>query len=99
MNNQIVTLEKSGTVTFKAQYKLIWYKRNSEIFDENDSIKSYKIQLFFENGKNVNDYVVMPKNISNVDLYINDNIEMFMRLWFERCKNMKNCMTNINMMD
>ena len=99
MNNQIVTLEKSGTVTFSAKYKLIWYKRNSEIFDENDSIKSYKIQLFFENGKNVKDYVVMPKSILNVDLYIKDNIDMFMGLWLERCKNMKNCMTNIDLMD
>ena len=38
-NNQIVTLENSATITFTTQYKLIWYKRASEIFNENDSVK------------------------------------------------------------
>ena len=77
MNTQIVTLENTGTLQLIAQYKLIWYKRESEIFNENDSSKSYKIKLFFENGKNIKDYVVLPKSISNVDLYIKENIDMF----------------------
>ena len=96
MNNQIVTLENTGTFHFTARYKLIWYKREAEIFNENDSVKSYKIQLFFENGKNIKDYVVLPKSILNVDLYIKENIDMFMGLWMERCKYMKNCVTNIS---
>ena len=37
MNNQIVTLEKPGSVFFTAQYKLIWYKRDSAIFIENET--------------------------------------------------------------
>ena len=93
--NQIVTLENTGTLQLIARYKLIWYKREAEIFNENDSSKSYKIQLFFENGKNIKDYVVLPKSISNVDLYIKDNIDMFMGLWMERCKYMKNIVTII----
>ena len=102
--NQIVTLENTGTLQLIAQYKLIWYKREAEIFNEKKilqksvgyiTVKSYKIQLFFENGKNIKDYVVLPKSISNVDLYIKENIDMFMVLWMERCKYMKNCVTII----
>ena len=95
MNTQIVTLENTGTLQLIARYNLIWYKREAEIFNENDSVKSYKIQLFFENGKNIKDYVVLPKSISNVDLYIKENIDMLMSLWMERCKYMKNCVTII----
>ena len=73
MNHQIVTLEKSAT----AKYKLIWYKRDSEILNQTDRVKSYKIQLFFENGKSVKDYTVLPINISNVDLYIKENVDLF----------------------
>ena len=95
MNNQIVTLENTRTLQLIAQYKLIWYKREAEIFNENDSSKSYRIQLYFENGKNIKDYIVLPKSISNVDLYIKENIDMLMGLWMERCKYMKNCVTII----
>ena len=55
MNHQIVTLEKSGSVSFTAKHKLIWYKRDSEILNKTDRVKSYKIQLFFENGKSIKD--------------------------------------------
>ena len=95
MNNQIVTLENTRTLQLIAQYKLIWYKREAEIFNENDSSKSYRIQLYFENGKNMKDYIVLPKSISNVDLYIKENIDMLMGLWMERCKYKKNCVTII----
>ena len=77
MNHQIVTLEKSGSDNFIAKYKLIWYKRDSEILNQTDRVKSYKIQLFFENGKSVKDYTVLPINISNVDLYIKENVDLF----------------------
>ena len=94
-NNQIVTLESSGTITFTTQYKLIWYKRASEIFNENDSVKSYKIELYFDNGKCIKDYVVLPREISNVDLHIKENIDILMSLWLQRCNNVKNCMKKI----
>ena len=96
MNNQIVTLEKPGSVFFTAQYKLIWYKRDSAIFIENETSKSYKIQLFFDNGKSVRDYIVLPKNISNVDIYIKENIDFLMSLWIQRCKNIKSCFSNMS---
>ena len=83
-NNQIVTLENSGTITFTTQYKLIWYKRTSEIFNENDSVRSYKIELYFDNGKSIKDYVVLPREISNVDLYIKENIDLLMSFWLQR---------------
>ena len=41
--NQLVNLESNGEVFFTAKYKLIWYKRDVEIFHENDKFKSYKI--------------------------------------------------------
>ena len=43
--------------------KLIWYKRDSEILNQNDRVKSYKIQLFFENGKSIKDRIILPINI------------------------------------
>ena len=95
-NNQIVTLESSGTITFTTQYKLIWYKRTSEIFNKNDSVKSYKIELYFDNGKSVKDYVVLHREISNVDLYIEKNIDLLMNFWLQRCTNIKNCMNKIS---
>ena len=95
MNHQIVTLEKSGTVSFTAKYKLIWYKRDSEILNQTDRVKSYKIQLFFENGKSIKDRIILPINISNVDLYIKENIDLLMSSWMQRC-NVKNCMSSIN---
>ena len=96
MNHQIVTLEKSGTVSFTAKYKLIWYKRNSEILNQNDRVKSYKIQLFFDNGKSIKDRIILPINILNVDLYIKENIDLLMSIWMQRCNNVKNCMSSIN---
>ena len=89
------TLEKPGSVFFTAQYKLIWYKRDSAIFIENETSKSYKIQLFFENGKSIKDRIILPINISNVDLYIKENIDLLMSIWMQRC-NVKNCMSSIN---
>ena len=35
-----------------------------------------KIQLFFENGKYIKDRIILPINISNVDLYIKENIDL-----------------------
>ena len=57
--NQIVNLESNGEVTFTAKYKLIWYKRDVEIFHENDKFKSYKIELYFENGKSMKIYYLI----------------------------------------
>ena len=95
-NNQIVTIENSGTINFNTQYKLIWYKRTSEIFNENDSVKSYKIELYFDNGKSIKDYVILPREISNVDLYIKENVDLLMTFWLQRCTNIKNCMNKIS---
>ena len=75
---------------------MIWYKRDSEILNQTDRVKSYKIQLFFENGKSVKDYTVLPINISNVDLYIKENIDLLVSIWMQRCKNVKICMSSIN---
>ena len=49
--NQVVNLENSGEIKITASYRLIWYKRDVEVFHENGIVKSYKIELFFENGK------------------------------------------------
>ena len=94
--NQTVTLENIGIVHFRSSYKLIWYNRETEIFTENEFSKSYKIQLFFENGKSIKDYVVMSKSISNVDVYIKDKIDCLMISWLQRCNKVNNCMNKIN---
>ena len=53
--NQIVNFENSGEINFTASYRLIWYKRDVEVFHENEKVKSYKIELYFENGKSMKD--------------------------------------------
>ena len=97
--NQIVNLESSGEVTFIAKYKLIWYKRDVEIHHENDKFKSYKIELYFENGKSMKDYIVLDKGIINVDLYIKENIKPLMVLWMERCKKNKIVCSNMQVIN
>ena len=89
--NQIVNLENSGEMKITASYRLIWYKRDLEVFQENEKVKSYKIELYFENGKSMKDYIVLPKEIINVDAYIKDNIKLLMILWMDRNKKMKHC--------
>ena len=64
--NQVVNLESTGEITFTAKYKSIWYKRDTEIFHENDLVKSYKIELYFGNGKSMKDYVALPKEINPI---------------------------------
>ena len=59
--NQIVNLENSGEIKITASYRLIWYKRDLQVFHENGNVKSYKIEFFFENGKSMKDYIVLPK--------------------------------------
>ena len=93
--NQIVNLESSGEVTFIAKYKLIWYKRDVEIHHENDKFKSYKIELYFENGKSMKDYIVLDKEIINVDVYIKENI----KLWMDRCKKNKIVCSNMQLIN
>ena len=53
--NQIVNLENSGEIKITASYRLVWYKRDVEVFHENEKVKSYKIELYFENGKSMKD--------------------------------------------
>ena len=93
--NQIVNLESSGEIIITASYRLIWYKRDLQVFHENENVKSYKIELFFENGKYMKDHIVLPKEIMNIDAYIKDNIKLLMILWMDRNKKMKNCIHNI----
>ena len=42
--NQIVNLENSGEIKITASYRLIWYKRDVEVFQQNEKVKSYKIE-------------------------------------------------------
>ena len=83
---QIVNLESSGDITFRSKYKLIWYKKKTEIFHENEKVNSYNIEQYFENGKSIEEYIVMPREIMNVDLYIKENIKLLMMLWMDRSK-------------
>ena len=93
--NQIVNLESSGEIRITASYRLIWYKRDVEVFQENEKVKSYKIELYFENGKSMKDYIVIPKEILNIEAYIKENIKLLMKLWMDRNKKMKHCIHNI----
>ena len=93
--NQVVNLESSGEIKITASYRLIWYKRDVEVFQDNEKVKSYKIELYFENGKSMKDYIVLPKEIMNIDAYIKDNIKLLMILWMDRNKKMKHCIHNI----
>ena len=93
--NQIVNLESSGEIRITASYRLIWYKRDVEVFQQNEKVKSYKIELFFENGKSMKDYIVLPKEILNIEAYIKENIKLLMNLWMDRNKKMKHCIHNI----
>ena len=93
--NQIVNLESSGEIIITASYRLIWYKRDVEVFQQNEKVKSYKIELFFENGKSMKDYIVLPKEILNIEAYIKENIKLLMKLWMDRNKKMKHCIHNI----
>ena len=93
--NQIVNLENSGEIKITASYRLIWYKRDLQVFHENGNVKSYKIELFFENGKSMKDHIVLPKEIMNIDVYIKDNIKLLMILWMDRNKKMKHCINNM----
>ena len=93
--NQIVNLESSGEIRFTASYRLIWYKRDVEVFQQNEKVKSYKIELYFENGKSMKDYIVLPKEILNIEAYIKENIKLLMKLWMDRNKKMKYCIHNI----
>ena len=97
--NQIVNLQSDGEVTFTAKYKLIWYKRDVEIFHENDKFKSYKIELYFENGKSMKDYISLDKGIANVDLYIKENIKRLMVLWMDRCKKNRTVCSNMQVIN
>ena len=93
--NQIVNLENSGEIKITASYRLVWYKRDVEVFQQNEKVKSYKIELYFENGKSMKDYIVLPKEILNIEAYIKENIKLLMILWMDRNKKMKNCIHNI----
>ena len=93
--NQVVNLESSGEINITASYRLIWYKRDVEVFQDNEKVKSYKIELYFENGKSMKDYIVLPKEIMNIDAYIKDNIKLLMILWMDRNKKMKHCINNM----
>ena len=93
--NQIVNLQNSGEIKITASYRLIWYKRDVEVFQENEKVKSYKIELYFENGKSMKDYIVLPQEIMNIDAYIKENIKLLMILWMDRNKKMKHCIHNI----
>ena len=97
--NQIVNLESNGEVNFIAKYRLIWYKRDVEIHHENDKFKSYKIELYFENGKSMKDYIVLDKEIINVDVYIKENIKRLMVLWMDRCKKNKIVCSNMQLIN
>ena len=93
--NQIVNLESSGEIRITASYRLIWYKRDIDVFQDNEKVKSYKIELYFENGKSMKDYIVLPKEILNIEAYIKENIKLLMKLWMDRNKKMKHCIHNI----
>ena len=74
--NQIVNLKCSGEIKITASYRLIWYKRDVEVFQDNEKVKSYRIELYFENGKSMKDYIVLPKEIMNTDAYTKENIKL-----------------------
>ena len=51
----------------------------------------------FDFGKSKKDYAVIPvpREISNVDLYMEQNIDSLMISWLRRCYNIENCMNKI----